>query len=535
VKYPFRDLAILTGVALAFRVLAALLVDAPPYTDAAYYTLVAERVATGHGFTIPVLYSFLEVGGQLPADPTLPVPSNAHWLPLTSIVAAAGMVLFGPDWRAGQVPMVLLSTGLVAVTHLFAWELWRQRRPAVIAALLAIFAGPLLVWFPLVDGFATFGMAGALSLFASVRALRADGPGRWIVAAGALVGLATLARIDGLLLALPVAVAWWTRRGGAVPAPGWLAVGAAAALVCLAVLAPWAARNVLVFGTPLPSTGGHTLWITSYNQQFTIGSEVSLDTFLASGPAAIIGSRLAAMGELAGRTLNLGGGLFALFGLGGVLLFRGRPEVRVFAWYWVAMFLAMSLVFTHHAPKGAFMHSASAWLPMGFAIAAGSVAPVSTALGRAWSFLRRPRTHGFLEVTSLIGAVVLSLASSGILLAQWRDSNTVLETAGRFIAESAERDDVVMHTDPARLYLLTGNRGVAPPFDPYAVVAEVVRAYDVDWLVVTLEGGETRDALGLWEGETATDVTGERPTFIDGPPVFEAPGVRIFEVTNAAD
>ncbi len=57
--------------------------------------MVAEQLATGHGFSAPVLWSFLEVGGSLPADPMLPVPSNGHWMPLTSIVAAAGMALLG--------------------------------------------------------------------------------------------------------------------------------------------------------------------------------------------------------------------------------------------------------------------------------------------------------------------------------------------------------------------------------------------------------------------------------------------------------
>ena len=53
--YPRRDLAVLLLVALAVFTLAAWLVPSAPYTDAAYYTLVAERLATGHGFSVPVL------------------------------------------------------------------------------------------------------------------------------------------------------------------------------------------------------------------------------------------------------------------------------------------------------------------------------------------------------------------------------------------------------------------------------------------------------------------------------------------------
>jgi hypothetical protein len=152
-----RDLLVLGVLALVVRSLTAWLLPFPPYTDAAYYQLVAERLADGHGFTVPVLWSFLEVGGRLPADPMLPVPSNGHWMPLTSIVAAGFMAVFGPDWRVAQIPMVILSAALVPFTYLIAWEMWASRRSAAIAAILALFAGPLLVHYPLVENFAVFG------------------------------------------------------------------------------------------------------------------------------------------------------------------------------------------------------------------------------------------------------------------------------------------------------------------------------------------------------------------------------------------
>ena len=83
-------------VALVARAAAAAVVDWPAFTDPAYYSLIAQRLADGHGFTTPVLYSFLEVGSRIPDPAVLPVPSNGHWMPLTSIVAAASMAVFGP-------------------------------------------------------------------------------------------------------------------------------------------------------------------------------------------------------------------------------------------------------------------------------------------------------------------------------------------------------------------------------------------------------------------------------------------------------
>ncbi|MDH4334668.1 MAG: hypothetical protein OEW24_05325, partial [Chloroflexota bacterium] len=91
---------------------------------------------------------------------------------------------------------------------------------------------------------------------------------------------------------------------------------------------------------------------------------------------------------------------------------------------------------------------------------------------------------------------------------------------------------VVMAYDPAALRALSGNPGVAPPFDPYPVIDQVVEAYDVRWVVVTLRDGETRDPLGLWDGAQATDADGNHPAFLDTRPAFEAPGVRVYAVVG---
>src|SRR6476619_1420964 len=100
-RLTLRDLLVLAALGLVARLATALPVDYAPYTDPAYYTLVAERLATGHGFSVPVIWSFLEVGSRLPTPAVLPVPSNAHWMPLTSILAAGPMALLGPSYRAG--------------------------------------------------------------------------------------------------------------------------------------------------------------------------------------------------------------------------------------------------------------------------------------------------------------------------------------------------------------------------------------------------------------------------------------------------
>jgi hypothetical protein len=71
---------------------------------------------------------------------------------------------------------------------------------------------------------------------------------------------------------------------------------------------------------------------------------------------------------------------------------------------------------------------------------------------------------------------------------------------------------------------------VAPPFDGYAVIGRVVDAYQVEWVVVTLRAGETRDPLGLWDGAAGTDVAGDHPDFLPAKPDYSGPRVRVFHV-----
>jgi hypothetical protein len=533
-----RDLAVLTSIALFVRTVSAWIVPFAPHVDAAYYTVVAQQLATGQGLTTPVLWSFLEVGGSLPADPALPVAAHGHWMPLPSIVAASGMALLGPEWRAGQVPMVVLSTLLVPMTHLIAWELYRSRRVAMLSAVLAIAAGSLLLMYPLAESFAMFGVLGAVALLASVRAVGSLRAGPWLVLAGAAVGLAALTRIDGVLLALAPATAWLASRpfeGGfrsPLRAFGW---GVASAAAFLAVVTPWLLRNLDVFGTPFPSPGERLLWIRSYNEQFSIGLDLTFDRFLDWGIGPIAVSRLLALLEVAGGMLALTGGIFAVFFAAGLWRQRGDRRLAPFTVYFTAMFAAMVLLFTFHAPRGAFAHSAPAWLPFALPMAIAAVAPFSTSMGRWWPFLRRTATHRFIEVVGVIGAMVLATAGAISLSGQWNERLEPMKEAAGYLAVAASPDDVVMARDSSSIYLLTGLRGVAPPFDPYPVIEEVVRAYDVSWVVLTLEPGEVREPLGLWEGGQAVDPQGNAATWLADEPAFEAPGVRIFEVVQIGE
>jgi hypothetical protein len=161
-----------------------------------------------------------------------------------------------------------------------------------------------------------------------------------------------------------------------------------------------------------------------------------------------------------------------------------------------------------------------------------AIPPVATAAGRAWRFLRRPATHRFLAVAGVAGAVVVSLISSGSLLAGWERERAKEEAAAAFFLRAGATRDVVMSNAPLAIHELSGNPAIGLIWDPFPVMERVVRAYDVRWMVVTIPDGAERDPLGLWEGGESVDREGNRATWLASEPAFEADGVRVYEVVG---
>ncbi|MGH2382711.1 MAG: ArnT family glycosyltransferase, partial [Candidatus Limnocylindria bacterium] len=513
----------------------ALVVDAAPWTDSAYYFVSGRQMATGQGMTVPLVWSVLETGGRLPADPTLPIPSHAHWMPLTAFVAAAGMAIGGQSELASRVPFILLATAMTPVAYWFAWQTWRSRSAAIASGLLVIFSGPLLLFGSIVENYAVFGLAGAGALHAAMRSV-ADPlhRRRWLIGSGLLVGVATLARIEGVLLSLATATAWLIGMGWAPwrvdgPRPGWLTGFASAGAFAL-VLVPWALRNVATFGTALPSTGGHTLWIKSYNEQFSITADTSLGAYLAQGPLTIVGQKLSAWVTIGGYAIALLAGVFGALFLAGLWIHRRRADLAPFIVYWLLMFAVMCGLFTFHAPHGLFYHHASAWLPIAAPLAAMTIAPLAMAASRWWRFLARPATHRFLLVTTLIASMLFSVVASAMLLGEWRTNLAAVDRVATFL-ESRPDDERVMFRDAPLLATATEHQVIGSTFDPFPVIGDVAEAYGVRWFVAQRQArGPAVEPQGLWEGGAAVDDEGNRADWLAIEPAYEDDLVRIYEV-----
>ena len=476
-------------VALAVRLAAGLAFTGPAYLDSYYYVDVARQLAAGHGLNVDFIWAFVEVGGHIPAHGILPVPSNAHWLPLASLVQVPFIWLLGPTALASALPFWLIGAAAAPLTWAIGRDAGLGRGACVAAALLMAVPGALTPFMSQPDNFGLYGPLGAAALWACARGLR--GSRRAFVAGGLLVGLASLARNDGILLGLPFAGAfllerWRTRPSGALaPGPvGWRAALACAGAFAIVML-PWYARQVAVFGSPMPSAAtGRILWITDYTQLFGTVGTPTLSTFLAQGWGSLLLSRLLGFVAAAGLFAYMPFALvlapcFAL----GAWLRRRDPSFAPWLTYALTLLAFSSLLFALHVPSGNFIHSAVALLPHAYLLLT-----VGIACAVAWVARRRPswdavRATRVFTAAAVALTVTFATASTLSTVASWNAERATLAPIDAALADQPLTDRV-MSADPSGLWYATGRPGVMTPADPLPVVEHAARVYGIRWLVL---------------------------------------------------
>src|SRR5512146_3438245 len=119
------EYVILCVLGLAVSLVVAASQNSPGYMDADYYYAGGIQLASGKGLTEPFLWNYLD-------DPAgLPHPAFSYWMPLASLLAAAGMALTGEtDFFSARLAFFLLAGLVPAVT---AWLAYRQTRRRVTA------------------------------------------------------------------------------------------------------------------------------------------------------------------------------------------------------------------------------------------------------------------------------------------------------------------------------------------------------------------------------------------------------------------
>jgi 4-amino-4-deoxy-L-arabinose transferase-like glycosyltransferase len=458
--------------ALAALLLAFLIVrlpnERPGFTDAYYHFNAAVRLAQGDGFVDDYLWTYIGAPDALPAR------SHLYWTPGTSILAAVGMALFGLSYGAAQVSLWLCLWGGALLTYHLALVEAGKLRHAWAAGLLVLFGGFFGRMWGTTDTFAPYLFFGGVALYLMQRAVRADRWQAWLLA-GLFSGAGHLIRSDGLLLLLTgLCVLVLLRR--------WSSVPSAAALVgsYLVVMGPWFAFNYATLGTLLPVGGTQAIWYTTYDDLFNFPPAASAERFFANGLDLLIASRAEAFITNL-QTLLFVQGFLILFPLMLVGAWRRRAD---HAWWPVFIFTvglhaAFTFVFPFPGMRGGLFHGAAALMPFWAALALDG-------LDRAVEWVARRRRHWRAASAQRVftaAAVLLVMGFSVVLMFQRRVTATTpiyFETLREVIPAGSR----VMRNDPAELYFFTGIGGVVLPNEPYNVVEELVRLYEIDFVLL---------------------------------------------------
>jgi 4-amino-4-deoxy-L-arabinose transferase-like glycosyltransferase len=440
--------------------------------------------------------------------------------------------LFGANWLAAGLPMWLIGAAAAPLTYWIGRDAGFGHSPAVVAGLLAAVPGGLTPFFGQPDNFGLFMTLGALSLWLCARGLRGDR--RAFVLGGVVVGLAALARSDGVLLGIPFALAfaWDLLRRGNRRIIGWTAGISCAALFVL-VMAPWLVRQLDVYGSLSPAaSAGRLLWLTDYQQLFSVANPPNLGSWLGQGIGPVLASRvgglIAAIGMFAALPLVI---VLTPFAVIGAWVHRRDAAFAPFYVYAAVLFGVSGLLFAVLVTHGTFIHSAVALLPHTFLlVSAGIGASVRWVAARrhTWDVQRATMAFGYgAVIIAIVGAAQQTMSTVG----QWSAVRSVEAQLAAPLSATPVTDRI-MSIDPGAYHYLTGHPGLVTPTDDLATIESVARLYDVRWLV--LENTDIVPALAPVLGGSVHPAWLSAPVGV-APGAVASPAGAVYAVCLTAD
>lgn len=499
---PVRRLDLALALALCLLSLLAKLQANAPRTglnhgDVSFYYTVARNLAEGRGFVIDYIWNFWD-------DPQgFPTPSNTWWMPLTSVICAAGMKLFGVEYGVAQATMIAFSSLLPLVAWFLARELCGGRLVPLLAAALAS-TFHLFLDQPCAP--LSHGPYVVLASLALALGLRAGRTGRGWALAGGAVALTQLARSDGLLLSAAVAASWLLVARA--PRPSWWRSGLLFAAGYVLVMSPWWAHNLSQIGALQAGGSLRAMYLREYEQWYSLPGSVTREAWLADGWDPVLRLK-ASVARRNAETLAEG----LVIGAADREQAWGSPALAAtlaLAWAGVALALARratrrpALVLAAHAALEFAFYTLvfTAVGPESFRSGMYSLYPALLALA-ALALVQGLRLAARLlpgppeRAARLAGAAAV-LATGLLVAGQWARGAEAMASKARgighlnaFYAQVREKllprlgpDPVIMARDVHELHALTGVRCVQIPYESEPVIRETARRFGVTHILL---------------------------------------------------
>jgi hypothetical protein len=499
------------AVALLVRLWAASQITFPAPEDTAYYVGLARNLLEGRGLVSDALWTY----GTEPL--VYPRPAFEVWLPLPTFLAVLPMAVLGATFAAAQWSSVLVGAAVPVLAWRLAADLAAERGlPRGRARSLAIGTGlasavylPLVLHSALPDSTMLFGalaLGAGLLMSRLVRAARERPSDRLatrpLVALGALIGLAALTRNEAAWIGLAwLALAWRLP----LPRSDRVRIVVVPGLVAAAIVAPWAARNWLTFGTPLPGQALSNALSLDGRDIFAWQDQPTLARYLAAGPGVWIGTRVAGAWHNLFNVLVALGVPTSMIGLVALPWIARRRSVLPIAWIAGLTFVTTTLLFPVTTTWGTFLHAA---VPAHVLLVLGCLDALDALIVRVGAWRGWSKPVAWLGPALAITAGVLFTGVhtpnfgaegrlTGAKFAVLRDVLPVFQPAG-------PAGGPVITDFPIWLAEETGYRALALPNEPPESVLDLARHFPGATLLVVDRGTDA----GLWPGVLDQRATG---------------------------
>jgi hypothetical protein len=492
----WRHYAILFVIGLSVPIIVSRFQTLPGYMDADYYFAGGIQLANGKGFSEPYLWNYLD-------DPAgLPHPSHTYWMPLASIVSAVGMWISGQStYAAGRFPFILLSACVPLLTATLARAITGKIFLAMVAGLLSIFSLYYAPFMPVPDNYALY------MLFGSAFLLLAPRRAKWIpLALGALAGLMTLARSDGLLwLGIAGLTVMWksTHRpdGTKNSFAEWIGlivpVGLLALVGYLIVMGLWHLRSLSLFDSFMTPGGGRLLWLQNYNQTFIYPAEdLNRESFLRGGWDLAMQNRTSAFTSNLSNAFAAQGGIFLFpFILIGLWQLRRDLRTKIAVIGWMTLFGIMTIIFPFAGSRGSFFHAGAAFQPFWWVAAPVGLDTVISWARNRGQFTDKNASY-FLQGILVLLAVFMTgyLVNFRVIASGWASDDSIYPSVERvFLAKGIRPADVIIVRNPPGYFIASGRSCISLPFGDESTILAVAKKYNARYLIIEKDG--TFDAI----------------------------------------
>lgn len=492
----------LAGLAFVILSAVAMFQQSPGYMDADYYYVTGVELSSGGGFWDYFLWNYL-------SDPTgIPVPSHTYWMPLSSMLVAIGIRLFGDSFFAARILIIAVAASLPIVTGRLAYVLGQSSSRAFIAGLLAVFSGYYLVFLPVSDAFGLYMLLGGIFFLLVYK--RSTNPQLLDpLLLGLVVGLLHLARADGILW-LPIG-AWVlmkTSRGAGLWSREFLQSLLLFVVGYAVLMAPWFWRNWNYYGAFFAPGGSKALWLTNYDELFSFpASRLNFTNWAQSGFGEILSARLWAAGQNLQTLLAVQGGIILLpLIIIGAWNYRKTIMVQGAVLYWILLFLLMTLALPFPGVRGSFFHSGSALQPLLWAL-------VPAGLDRLinWGRAKRGWKEAQARPVFTAGLITIIAAVSFLLTASslgfpegpgWGETFFRYQAVGEHLQTiDPGSSGPVMINNPPGYSLATSQPAIVIPGGAIESTLAAARKYEAGYLVLEPE----KNFPEIYSGEEQVD------------------------------